>query len=867
MNLKKGDKGIKVTYLQYGLHILCCSPGSFDGDFGGATENAVKKYQESYGLAVDGEVGEATWNSICGETKPIQRALSMKGYYHSSIDGVAGEETYNSVVEFQRENGLSADGQVGPITRVILLREGSVEIEEADFPLKKGDRGSKVKFLQYGLRILCCSPGTIDGMFGEGTYGAVVKFQQKYDLSADGIVGSGTWGKMETLIREIQQALVSRGYSIGVVDGVAGPGTYEGIQQFQEDEGLSVDGQVGPATREKLLGSASDGGNDEFPLKKGSNGPYVLFLQRGLRMMVINPNGVDGSYGTGTEDAVKRFQERCGLSVDGIVGTATWERLRILIKPIQQALVNHGYDTGGVDGIAGDMTYTAIMDFQEANGLSPDGMVGTATQQKLGITVGAGNESGTTSATLKKGSNGSLTRYLQRILSELGYSVTIDGIFGNDMEAAVKAFQQKYGLTADGIVGSGTWNKIFSVYKVNSPGSGVTKFVNVAKHELAWGFQEDNSNNITPYGQWYGMQGNAWCAMFVSWCAYQAGILNTTVPKYAYCPSGVEWYRNRNRFKSRDGSYIPKVGDVVFFWGTQAGRVSHTGIVIGVTNSKIQTVEGNTRDGVGTHYYDRTDTYIHGYGDNENDDSLIKPEGPSEEEVWKARLLKVIKLLEIFSLKTKDNINEKCVEIVDYFSKQVKLKFDADKEVVVSISPEVEVGMKIGAEVDLYTNQNAQFKYSVRKGEFQSNILDKIKELKQMIEAYDAGYLEYLDWVEKLSVQLYAGNVKVSFALDGGVTIYYTAETSFEINDVTTDKISFTFRLSYKPHFESQDKEVAYNESLGYIESLIRKGGNIIEVQLEELTKAIKDLFPNESLSVVIVFIFLLVILSRVFAL
>lgn len=259
MYLKKGDTGVKVTYLQYGLHILCCTPGSFDGSFGDATEKAVRKYQEAYGLEVDGQAGDATWNSISGEIKPIQRALSMKGYYHSSIDGVAGEGTYNGVVEFQKEHGLAADGQVGPATRAVLLRDGSVEVGDADFPLKEGDRGSKVKYLQYGLRILCCSPGSLDGVFGEGTYEAVVKFQQKYNLSADGIVASGTWGKMEELILEIQRALVQKGYSIGATDGVAGPGTYEGVRQFQADQGLSVDGQVGPATREKLLGSVGDG--------------------------------------------------------------------------------------------------------------------------------------------------------------------------------------------------------------------------------------------------------------------------------------------------------------------------------------------------------------------------------------------------------------------------------------------------------------------------------------------------------------------------------------------------------------------------------------------------------------------------------
>ena len=60
MLLKTGSSGTQVKSLQYGLHILCCSPKSFDGSFGSATEAAVKKYQEAYGLNVDGQVGDNT---------------------------------------------------------------------------------------------------------------------------------------------------------------------------------------------------------------------------------------------------------------------------------------------------------------------------------------------------------------------------------------------------------------------------------------------------------------------------------------------------------------------------------------------------------------------------------------------------------------------------------------------------------------------------------------------------------------------------------------------------------------------------------------------------------------------------------------
>lgn len=718
MLLKNGDKGTQVTMVQYALHILCFSPKSFDGNFGTNMEEALKRYQTAYGLSADGIVGDATWSSLCQEIKPIQRALADKGYYNYSVDGIARVSTYNAVINFQTAKGLKNDGMVGNATRNKLMMAGSEEVTESDFPLKQGAVGDKVIYLQYGLRILCCSPGAIDGKFGTGTYNAVVKFQEKYSLTADGIVGSGTWGKMKSLISEIQTALISKGYDIGNVDGVAGPGTYSGVQEFQAANGLTVDGQVGPATREKLLGTASDGGNDAFPLKLGSVGPYVQFLQQGLRIMCINPKTLAGTFDSNTESAVKRFQEKYSLTADGIVGTGTWEKLRSVIKPIQQALVNHGYSTVAVDGIAGSVTYNAVLAFQEANGLTADGMVGSGTLEKLGITTNGGG-AGTISATLRSGSDGSLVRYLQHVLEALGYSVTINGIFDSATVTVVKAFQEANGLTSDGVVGSGTWSKIFEKYKVNVSGTGITKFVNVARHELSWGFKEDNSNNITPYGQWYGMQGSAWCAMFVSWCAHQAGIIGDIVPRYAYCPSGMNWYRTQNRYYSRSGGYAPKVGDVVFFWSNAANRVAHTGLIVEVGTTTITTIEGNSADGVYERTYNKTNTYIYGYGSNTK--SASETIEPSEEEKNKAVLEKGAALLEGFNTVVNFNKDKNLYEI-DAFNG--KVSFELDKANTYYLAENVKVVTKIKADTSLYTNNESPWTFSVSNGEVISGDLE-----------------------------------------------------------------------------------------------------------------------------------------------
>ena len=783
MLLKKGDKGVQVSYLQYGLHIMCCSPNGFDGDFGAGTEAAVKKYQKKYGLSVDGQVGDATWNNLVGEIKIIQRALSQKNYYRGYIDGIAGSGTYNAVIAFQKANSLSADGQVGDITRAKLMNGNSSNTGNSGFPLKQGSKGDNVLYLQYGLHIMCCSPGSIDGDFGTGTENAVRKFQSKYSLSVDGIVGTGTWSKLQTLIKEIQNALVRNGYSTNGIDGIAGPATYEAVISFQRANGLSVDGQVGPATRAKLLGNPGDGGTDSFPLKQGSKGPYVLYLQNGLWISCINPNGRDGDFGAGTASAVRLFQSRYGLSVDGVVGTATWEKLRSVIRPIQQSLVNHGYNTGGIDGIAGENTYSAVIAFQKANGLTPDGMVGSATKDKLGIT-GNGGGSGTTSATLRVGSNGSLTKYLQRMLNVLGYSVSVDGVFGEGTKNAVLSFQNKYGLSADGIVGSGTWKKLFSVYKVPVSGTGVQKMVNVARHELSWGFAEDNSNNITPYGEWYGIQGGAWCAMFVSWCAYQAGILNSKVPSFAYCPSGVNAYRAKGKFYSRSGGYTPKVGDTIFFWNSADGVVGHTGIVTGVSATGVTTIEGNATDAVREKWYSRTNTYIHGYGCNDGIGTPEEPDPvPSQKEINKVLVSKWWSLLEATG--NDDNI------LLNIAAENF------NRELEIFRSSNIRITTEFSSETKLFKECRFKHEFNVTNGTIMfggDSALGGIESTfgipKDAMQPLVALAMEVGDG---------KGKIEVGAAFGNWITISYAVQSEVEVTEYYNHAFSYKYTIYIKP--------------------------------------------------------------------
>ena len=151
---------------------------------------------------------------------------------------------------------------------------------------------------------------------------------------------------------------------------------------------------------------------------------------------------------------------------------------------------------------------------------------------------------------------------------------------------------------------------------------GVKRMVDIAMSQV--GYRERNSDgshgngNFSKFGEWYGMNGQPWCAMFVSWAAEQAGIAGSVVPKHAYTPTGVEAYKARGLYASSDSGYIPREGDAIYFYSERKGRIGHVGIVVAYDpeTQKVYTVEGNTSNAVRIRHYDINNPRIDGYGRN-----------------------------------------------------------------------------------------------------------------------------------------------------------------------------------------------------------------------------------------------------------
>ncbi|MBQ9795729.1 MAG: peptidoglycan-binding protein [Clostridia bacterium] len=101
-------------------------------------------------------------------------------------------------------------------------------------------------------------------------------------------------------------------------------------------------------------------------------------------------------------------------------------------------------------------TQRAVQDFQRANNLTADGIVGRNTWNKL-LNLNPSSE------VLRRGSESSAVMFLQRLLLSYLYPITnLDGDFGPETERAVRAFQSENGLGVDGIVGRNTWQALFN---------------------------------------------------------------------------------------------------------------------------------------------------------------------------------------------------------------------------------------------------------------------------------------------------------------------------------------------------------------------------------------------------------------------
>ena len=126
----------------------------------------------------------------------------------------------------------------------------------------------------------------------------------------------------------------------------------------------------------------------------------------------------------------------------------------------------------------------------------------------------------------------------------------------------------------------------------NNSGNQASDIVGVASTQVGYG---EGGDGYTKYGDWYGLPYSDWCAMFVSWCANQAGVSTDVFPSFALCSAGADWFISQGRFHYA-GSYAPQAGDLIFY--SSYGNIYHVGLVTGSDDSNVYSIEGNYNEAV-----------------------------------------------------------------------------------------------------------------------------------------------------------------------------------------------------------------------------------------------------------------------------
>ncbi len=180
-----GDRGDEVTRLQMRLQVLGYSQVAPTGVYDPVTQQAVREFQLSHGLAVDGVVGSQTRSLLFDDVNPGFVPTANQ----NSVSSRAVFPPEGNVNPANNANNAIAQNFFDPF-----LNQNRFFNNRPT--LRFGDEGSTVRYLQSLLR----NQGyfiDVDGVFGSQTQDRVRRFQTSRGLRADGVVGSQTWAALE----------------------------------------------------------------------------------------------------------------------------------------------------------------------------------------------------------------------------------------------------------------------------------------------------------------------------------------------------------------------------------------------------------------------------------------------------------------------------------------------------------------------------------------------------------------------------------------------------------------------------------------------------------------------------------------------
>jgi|GEM_PF-960608 len=491
--LQLGSRGPEVAELQEQLVRAGYRFGVPTGIYDEVTQAAVMEVQRLNGLAVDGiagpntlavlsrysESGTASSDSagtVAGSTlrresrgpnvTALQNQLKTTGYYTGTITGYYGELTQGAVEAFQRANGLVVDGIAGPNTLAALNRAAtspqpsrpapqpssnipsqtsrpSQNAQSASVPtLREGIRSSDVTVLQNQLKAAGYYTGPTTGYFGSQTETAVRRFQAAQGLAADGIYGPASRLALQNVLQRLQlQRSTSRSSATGSA------GSVVNAQPFSRSSGA---GSAGSAVNVQSFSPAN---------------PSTI--------VVYSPQpspAADRSQSFNLPSPPETVVYRQVPTYVTYPRTLRKGDRGATVTELQRRLTGAGYGVPET-GIFDDRTQTAVMRFQLARGILPDGVAGPSTLAALGMPGAIRVERGSAadralrstrqterlrssrfSTPVQSAARLSILELQQRLAGRGFDPGPIDGIEGPRTRAAIARAQQFYGINREDVL-------------------------------------------------------------------------------------------------------------------------------------------------------------------------------------------------------------------------------------------------------------------------------------------------------------------------------------------------------------------------------------------------------------------------------
>lgn len=323
------------------------------------------------------------------EVSQLQQQLIDCGYFARQVDGDYGSTTVKAVELFQKDHGIRVTGIADDATQAAIKRAKGGTRTGGGVLIAEGNIGGTLITYQQILQAKGDLKGGVDGRYGPGTVKAVSDFQKASGLPVSGVIDESTASALQALSPELAKK-INKGTTLSAHQSV-------------------VKSASSGAAASKVVPSraAPSSGGRTYLFGKGDQGPDVASIQNKLKKAGFLSDKADGIYGDNTVKAVSAFQKKIGIPVTGNVDARTLSVLNRVIDKgnrgtgsqiedeltlgdsgdrvikLQNLLLLHGYNPGGVDGQFGNGTKQAVMKLQKKNSMPLTGVVDEGVWNRL----------------------------------------------------------------------------------------------------------------------------------------------------------------------------------------------------------------------------------------------------------------------------------------------------------------------------------------------------------------------------------------------------------------------------------------------------------------------------------------------------